>query len=328
MKSITNLYKRVEDFFFENKGSMEFLSFFRISVGILALFHFLSTMSDFDRFFSSKSIVPQDIMSIFHPNWLLTFSKIVAFFESFGISESVVILRTKTLFITLCISIIIGFYSRMSAFVLLLLQVALIKGSSFFIYGVDFFTSMSLFYLILLPSDAYFSLLNTIFRNKAKEVHFMPIKRMFQLHISIAYFFSGFDKLLGYNWRNGESIWKAIHLPYANRDFNFDFSWMADHSYILILLGWSTIIIEMLYPVFVWIPKTQKTWVMLTISMHLGIALVLNLYYFSAIMIIWNLTNFYFERASVPVKFSVPLFLKRLVFKKERAVTIVRNGME
>jgi hypothetical protein len=29
--------------------------------------------------------------------------------------------------------------------------------------------------------------------------------------------------------------------------------------------------------------------------MHLGIAVVLNLYYFSAIMIVWNLTNFYFE---------------------------------
>jgi hypothetical protein len=77
---------------------------------------------------------------------------------------------------------------------------------------------------------------------------------------------------------------------------------MADHSYILIIIGWSTVIIEMLYPVFIWIPKTQKTWMMLTISMHLGIALVLNLYYFSAIMIIWNLTNFNFEKETVIMK--------------------------
>jgi hypothetical protein len=328
MKNTAALYKRVEDFFFENKGNGEFLAFFRISVGILTLLHFLSTLRDFDRFFSSKSIVPQDIMAIFHPDWLLTFSKITAFFGSIGVAEATVIIGTKTLFITLCVSIIIGFYSRMSAFALLLLQISLIKGSSFFIYGVDFFTSMSLFYLILLPSDAYFSLLHAIFRNKAQEIHFMPIKRMFQIHLSIAYFFSGFDKLLGYNWRNGESIWKAIHLPYANRDFNFEFSWMADHSYILIILGWSTIIIEMLYPVFVWIPKTQKTWVMLTISMHLGIALVLNLYYFSAIMIIWNLTNFYFESASVPVKLPVPSLFKRLLLKSTRAVPVLRNGME
>jgi hypothetical protein len=319
MKKATILYKKIENFFFENKGNAEFLGFFRISIGTMVLLHFLSVISDFDKFFSSKSIVPQDIMSVFHPGWLLTFSKITHFFESFGVAESTVILGAKIIFITLCINIIIGFYSRISAFLLLLLQVALLKGSSFFIYGVDFFTSMSLFYLILLPSDAYFSVLRFIFKKKAGEINFMPVKRMFQIHISMAYFFSGFDKLLGYNWRNGESIWKAIHLPYANRDFNFDFSWMADHSYILIIIGWSTVIIEMMYPIFVWIPKTQKTWMMLTISMHLGIALVLNLYYFSAIMIIWNLTNFNFERESVPVKFPV---FKRWFYKKYNPIGI------
>lgn len=319
MKKVTILYKKIEDFFFVTKGNNEFLSFFRISTGTMALLHFLAILSDFDTFFSSKSIIPQDIMSVFHPEWLLTFSKITAFLESFGITENIVIAGAKTLFIMLCFNIIIGFYSRLSAFLLLLLQVSLLKGSSFFIYGVDFFTSMSLFYLILLPSDAYCSVLRLISKKNNKEVNFMPVKRMFQIHISIAYFFSGFDKLLGFNWRNGESIWKAIHLPYANRDFNFDFSWMADHSYLLIFIGWATIIIEMLYPVFVWIPKTQKTWMMLTISMHLGIALVLNLYYFSAIMIIWNLTNFNFERENASVKSSI---FERRLHKKSSSVGI------
>ncbi|WP_163411512.1 hypothetical protein [Flavobacterium ajazii] len=319
MKKVTILYKKVEDFFFVTKGNSEFLGFFRISIGTMVLFHFLAIISDFDTFFSSKSIIPQDIMSVFHPGWLLTFSKITSFFESIGVSENTVILGAKTMFIMLCINIIIGFYSRFSSFLLLILQVSLLKGSSFFIYGVDFFTSMSLFYLILLPSDTYCSVLHFIFKKNTKVVNFMPVKRMFQIHISIAYFFSGFDKLLGYNWRNGESIWKAIHLPYANRDFNFDFSWMADHSYLLIFIGWATIIIEMLYPVFVWIPKTQKTWIMLTISMHLGIALVLNLYYFSAIMIIWNLTNFNFENESVAIK--SPVFERRF-YKKSSSVEI------
>ncbi|TGD57927.1 HTTM domain-containing protein [Flavobacterium humi] len=319
MRKAAILYTKIENFFFENKGTAEFLVFFRISIGTMVLLHFVSIIPDFDMFFSSKSIVPQDIMSVFHPGWLLTFSKITAFFDSYGITESTVILGTKITFITLCVAIITGFYSRVSAFLLLILQVALLKGSSFFIYGVDFFTSMSLFYLILFPSDADFSLRRFFFKKETKNVSYMPVKRMFQIHISIAYFFSGLDKLLGYNWRNGESIWKAIHLPYANRDFNFDFSWMADHSYILVILGWSTVMIEMLYPVFVWIPKTRKTWMLLTISMHLGIALVLNLYYFSAIMIIWNLANFYFEKESVPVTFPV---LKRLFYRKPAPIEV------
>jgi hypothetical protein len=42
-------------------------------------------------------------------------------------------------------------------------------------------------------------------------------------------------------------------------------------------------------------PKTRKLWLSLTICMHLGIAIILNLYFFSTLMIIWNLANFYFE---------------------------------
>ncbi|WP_045972880.1 HTTM domain-containing protein [Flavobacterium sp. 316] len=312
MKKLSKFYNKIEGFFFDSSNNTEFLSFFRIAAGIVILLHFISIFNDFDLFFSSKSIIPSDIMATFNQDWQLTFPILVKQIESIGISEATTIMITKTAYILLSICIIIGFFSRISAFILLFIQILLMKGSTFFIYGADFFTSMSLFYLILFPSDAYFSIRHFFRPNKKKEYNYMPVKRLFQIHISIAYFFSGFDKLLGFNWWNGESIWKAIHLPYANRDFNFDFSWMADHSYILVIIGWSTIIIEMCYPLFVWIPKTRRLWVTLTISMHIGIALVLNLYYFSAIMIVWNLTNFYFENpATVTSKHSIFNFLQR-----------------
>ncbi|AZA80241.1 hypothetical protein EG347_12030 [Chryseobacterium sp. G0186] len=298
MKKLNLIYTKIENFFFKQDNQAEFLSFFRISIGIIIMLQFLAVMADFEKLFSSDSIIPQDIMNVFTPDWLITFPKIVTFLQSFGIVETTTIAITKVSFITLCIFIITGFYSRISAFILLILQIALLKGSSFFAYGADFFTSMSLFYLILFPSDNSFSLKNFIFRKKPREINITPVKRLFQLHISIAYFFSGLDKALGFNWWNGESIWKAIHLPYSNRDLNIDFTWLAEHSYLLIIIGWSTILIEIGYPFFIWYKKTQKTWLFLTVSMHIGIALILNLYYFSAIMIIWNITNFYFEQSA------------------------------
>lgn len=299
MKTLNSMYANVEDFFFKRDDRTEFLSFFRVSIGLIILLQFLAVIEDFETLFSSSSIIPQDIMNVFTPDWLITFPKIVSFFQSLGIAESTTITITKVSFISLSAFIIIGFYSRVSAIILLFLQIALLKGSSFFAYGADFFTSMSLFYLILFPSDQNFSLRNLIFSKKTRYISITQVKRLFQLHICIAYFFSGLDKGLGFNWWNGESIWKAIHLPYSNRDLNIDFSWLAEHSYFLIIIGWSTILIEMCYPFFIWQKTTQKTWLFLTISMHLGIALVLNLYYFSAIMIIWNITNFYFEQ---PIK--------------------------
>jgi len=296
MKKLNILYAKVENFFFRQDNKTEFLSFFRVAIGAVILLQFIAVLPDFDTLFSSSSIIPQDIMSVFTPDWLITFPKMVSFLQNYGIEESTTIVITKISFITLCIFIITGFYSRISAFLLLILQIALLKGSSFFAYGADFFTSMSLFYLILFPADQHFSLRNLIFSRTIGDINIMPVKRLFQIHISMAYFFSGLDKALGFNWWNGESIWKAIHLPYSNRDLNIDFSWLTEHSYILSFIGWSTIIIEMCYPFFIWYKPTQKTWLFLTVSMHIGIALVLNLYYFSAIMIVWNITNFYFEQ--------------------------------
>jgi Vitamin K-dependent gamma-carboxylase len=306
MKTLATIYNSIENFFYKSSNNTDFLSFFRIAVGLLVGIHFIAVITDFDLLFSSKSVVPQDIMTAFNPDWLITFPKIVNTLVPFGISEAMTILGAKILYITLSLFIIIGLFSRGSALLLLILQISLLKGSSFFVYGADFFTSMSLFYLILFPADTSFSVINLFRKIEIPKVNYMPIKRLFQIHISIAYFFSGLDKALGFNWHNGESIWKAINLPYANRDFSFDFSWMADYSFILIIVGWSTIIIEMCYPLFVWIPKTRKLWMCLTISMHIGIALVLNLYYFSAIMIIWNLSNFNFEGEKI--SFSIKKF--------------------
>jgi hypothetical protein len=284
--------KKINTFFFKENTDFEWISFFRIAIGFLLLLHFISVLPDFNSLFSTNGIIPSDILDTFIPNYIITFPKIITFFSSFGISEIITTLLFKIFYIAFSVCLIIGFSPRVSATFLLVLQISLVKGSSFYAYGVDYFSSMSLFYLILIPSHYQYSIYTYLKRN-IQISNITPYRRLFQLHLCIAYFFSGFDKVLGFNWWNGESIWKAINLPFANNDFNFNFSFLAHHSILLIIIGWATIIIEMLYPIFIWIPKTRKTWLYLTISMHLGIALILNLYIFSAIMIIWNLTNFY-----------------------------------
>lgn len=281
------------DFFFKETRNYEWINFFRSSFGLFILLHFLSILPDFDALFSTKGIIPSDILDVFIPNFLITLPKIVYFFDSYGIAENNVLLIFKIMYISFSLFILIGFFTRISAFFLLFLQISLVKGASFYAYGVDYFTSMSLFYLILIPSDYSFSI-QSYFKSEVKKVNLRPFQRLFQIHLSISYFFSGLGKILGFNWWNGESIWKAINLPFANNDFNFDFSLLAEYPITLIIISWSTIIIEMFYPIFIWIPRTRRVWLYLTILLHIGIALVINLYFFSALMIIWNISNFYF----------------------------------
>ena len=58
------------------------------------------------------------------------------------------------------------------------------------------------------------------------------------------------EKLSGFNWRNGESVWKALHLPNFTNDFNVDVTWLGAYPWVFVILGWSTIIIELFYPLF------------------------------------------------------------------------------
>lgn len=290
---MNNFKDRFLSFFFRPVIDQQWIAFFRMSIGIVILLHLVAILPDFDLLFSTNGIIPNDIMNVFTPNYIITLPKIIYFFNGFGISKQIILLFFKILYILFSVFLIFGFFSRINAFLLLFLQISLVKGFSFYAYGGDFFMSMSLFYLILIPSSYQYSVMG-FFRKKSKKINITPYLRLFQIHLSIVYFFSGFGKILGFNWWNGESIWKAINLPFSNLDFGFDFSFLGHHPLLLIIIGWMTIITEMCYPLFIWWKKTIKIWLCLTISMHLGIALVLNLYFFSAIMIIWNLTAFYF----------------------------------
>lgn len=289
------------DFIFKASHNPQWIVFFRIAIGVLVLFHFIAILPDFTLLFSTNGIIPSDIMGVFISDYVITLPKIVAFFQNLNIQESSVLSVFKTLYISLSIFLIFGFLPRISALLLLILQISLLKGASFYSYGVDFFTSMSLFYLVLIPSDYIFSLRKYILK-KSRKINITPYLRLMQLHLSIAYFFSGLSKILGFNWWNGEAIWKAINLPFANLDFQFDFTLISKYPILFIIIGWITIVIELCYPIFIWCKKTRKYWLFSTISMHIGIALVLNLYFFSMIMIIWNLSLFYLPYKPVVLK--------------------------
>lgn len=278
---------------FSKSFSPEFIVFFRIAIGIIVLVHFLSFWSDFDLLYTNHSIIPLELHTAYNTFDILTIEKILGFLNGY-FTENQSIILFKYTYVVLCILIISGFFSRISALLLLILQVSFVKYGSLFFYGADFFTSMSLFYIILFPSSSFFSLQQTLFPKLSRNFQSLTLcKRLIQIHVCIAYFFSGLDKILGFNWWNGESIWKAVHLPNL-----YKFVALGDYiqnPVFYIIFGWGTIIIELFYPLFINLNKTRKYWLILTISMHVGIIIFFNLFFFSAIMIVWNLTSYYFN---------------------------------
>lgn len=277
-------YAALVNFFFTNDAStrtesLRAMRFFRIAVGAIVLLHFFAIHRDFADLFGTNGLIPWDVAELYVADLQLTLPRLIVFLEGYGVGANATLFWFQVLFYGAGVSLIFGFFPRLSALVLLLLQVSMVTGIGFLAYGVDFFTSMALFYLILADTG-----------NNGNP---LPIRRTLQLHLGIAYFFSGLVKLLGFNWWNGESIWKAINLPYVNRDFAFDFTGLADYPFVFVAIGWATIVVELLHPFFIAWRKTRTFWLLATVGMHFGIAIVLNLYYFSAMMIVWNLAAYH-----------------------------------
>ena len=109
--------------------------------------------------------------------------------------------------------------------------------------------------------------------------------------LCIVYFMGGYDKL-GSSWFAGEAVWKALHLPgYAG----------VAHPLVAVLPAWpplwaavgtAVVLIELSYPVGVWFRRSRRAVLAAIIGLHLGIALFLGLYYFSALMVVLHVAAF------------------------------------
>ncbi len=114
--------------------------------------------------------------------------------------------------------------------------------------------------------------------------HSLNYRRIIQIHLAIAYFFSGIAKGLDIGWWNGNSVWKAIA--------SVDNSYYSFYPLILTIVGIGTVLLEFSYPFLVYNKKTRKYVIAGVILMHASIAVMMQLYAFSALMIVWNVAAY------------------------------------
>jgi hypothetical protein len=267
------------------------LVFLRCGVSALALAHFAAIQFDFNNIFSFNSFVPPDIEDAFKDPLLPSVYSLYHFTSHLaGISYDTVLLTIRILYPLSLLMLLTGCLTRFSALMSLLLQLVILNSMDLYTYGVDVFTTIGLFYCLIFPTGNDLSLDRYFFKAGRKSIYNNLFLWIFRAHVCIVYFFSGFEKLLGYNWRNGESIWKMVHgyntLPFIDLDF-------LSNTPLFFISGWLTIVLEMLYPIFINISKTRRLWLWSVIGFHIAIAFFMGLYFFSCIMIILNLAAWY-----------------------------------
>jgi hypothetical protein len=277
------------------------LAVLRIGLGLQVLVYALFLRSDWHDLFSSvgKGLVGRELgeaMASFDSPLIPTLGWLVTLGRQVGLSEEIVLTVTWACLLTMGGCLLLGLFSRTAAVLAWFLHLCAAESGGLLVYGADNFMTTGLFYLMLSPLPDRYALdqrwngTSGPVDSKPKDPQLLGFwRRVLQVHLCYVYFIGGLAKSLGNGWWNGNNLWLSLTRPPFNLlspDVLFRF------KYSLPILGISILVLEVGYPVFIWIKKTRVFWLVCIVAMHIGIGLMMGMYLFALVMIVLNVAAF------------------------------------
>jgi len=271
----------VNAFFFSPRGDFNF-SFLRIATGLFILLQFAFLYKSWFDIYGNEGFIEWFISKdLFSIGFLPSVITVAGWLEPLHISPDQALLLISILYFLSAIGMVLGWRPRVFVIVAFILHLTLCNTSMIFGYGVETFTHIALFYLIFVPGNRH-ATKPTAFKNF--------IWRVLQIHLCLVYCNAGVAKLQGLDWRIGEAVWYTL----GNSNYgNFNLLWLSKYPIVLKTACWWVLIVETLYPIFIWPKLTRKCWLFNIIALHFFIGLLMGLYMFGLIMIILNIAAFF-----------------------------------
>jgi hypothetical protein len=280
---------------FTTPGSTVPLARFRILIAIFCMIKMLVVQREFLDIYGQYGLVQWAITRANLYPGLVHLGDIAIWLSRVGLSANQTVYLIEGIYFVALAGLGLGFATRWMAIIAWFINFLWMQAGGGLIYGMDIFTHIALFYCMIMPVGKALSLDAVIKKiPPGLSVAAGVTRKVLQIQMCIVYFSAGVEKALGIQWWNGDAIWRSLMLPVFH---HYDVTWMARVPIVPMAIGWSTIVIELAYPIFVWIPKFRKTWIVLTIAMHLGIGIFLGMWLFAAIMTLLNIGAFWDDRA-------------------------------
>lgn len=270
------------------------LAILRIGVALTVLIKVFAEFSDLDMLFSQHGII-QDILS--RPLQISYSLSLPAVIDLFHIqNEHLFLSCLYILFAIAAFSLLIGFKSRLSALICLLIHMMVFNGYNLIAFGFDGFLFSLLFYTLMFPVGKVYAI--DVLTGK-RDNHIDPKElnlylKIMQIHLCIVYLTAGVSKYGGQEWMDGTAIWKAINQPQFYTYFTPAIKSLASNTLVCALLTWGTLFAEIFFSVLIWV-KWGKIRVIMLLSivlMHIFIGAVMGLQLFAWIMIVFDLSAF------------------------------------
>lgn len=307
------------DFLFppENDG---WLSVLRIGLGLQTTVYALFLRNDWHALFASsgKGLVAREIgeaIASFESPLIPKIGWLVAVGRTLNMSEEAVLGVAWACLLSAGCFLLLGLFCRPAAIVAWFVHLCAAESGGLLAYGADNFMTTALFYLMLSPLPDRYSFDHWVVKTKPKNPQLLGFwRRVLQVHLCFVYFIGGLAKCLGNGWWDGSNLWRSLIRPpfaFASPDI------LVRFKYALPALGISICLLELSYPVFIWMKKTRRVWLICILAMHAAIGLLIGLYLFALVMIVMNLAAF---------GTNGRIGSSGLLFWRKRAVTFVEIG--
>jgi len=266
------------------------LAIFRILMAAFALVQAFLWYPDWHAFFGEAGWIQWEISEALNEDWRIHMHDVHLVFQHLGFSANQTVEMWFWIYVVCTFGLLLGWYTRIWAFLAWACHYVMMASMTTFVYGVDIFLHISLFYMILMPVNKAFSL-------DLKQGRASPITtwadalslRVLQFHLCLVYLSSGFEKMLIKEWWDGNVLWRSLVQP----DFRqFDLIFLVDMPWLVMLLSWFTMIVETFYFAAMWTPKVRLFWLGGIAALHLGIGMFLGLWMFGIIMILLSVSAF------------------------------------
>jgi len=291
------------------------LGVFRLMVAAFVLIQAMIWYPDWTGFLGNDGWIQWEISKALTQSWSIHIQDLYQLLHwLFNFTELQSVWTLYVAYIASATGLLLGWHTRFFAIATWLCHYIIVSTIPTFIYGVDIFLHIALFYLMVMPVNKAFSV--DLLQGRATTLPTWQTTialRILQIHLCLVYFSSGYEKALVAQWWSGDVLWRALVQP-DFRQYNFD--WLATYPVICKTLSWFTIITETLYSIAVWIPRVRVFWISAIVLLHLGIGMLLGLWLFALMMIVLSLSAFGYsvyldvdKRISQRSEFTMPPFL-------------------
>lgn len=284
---MSKLIAPLEKFFF---GKMDLypVALFRVIFTFLILIMYGTRFFEIRLIYFDEGLMPLSQAATFIPEFMKPL------FYWFPASDFMVVVY-MCIHMALLVLLLLGVLGQFTTWLALFFHLALLQRNYTAMYGADLFTTHFLFFLGFIQHNKYFTILK-YFRGKnligtRSDLSSLGI-RFIQIQLCVTYAYTGLEKIKGSMWWTGTAMWRVI----ANGGLvPVDLSFMVHFPMIIAIATYMTLFFEVYFGFAMMVPALRKPWLIVGAVMHILVAPLMGLYFFSGIMVAAYLVFFTHE---------------------------------